>query len=174
MLHGEYRFWLPRLTSRLMPPLNWVGEPDLIVPNRVTDEGLDEFLRMIMRNESEVAGGGNFYVGLCNQTPTKADGLTDITSEPTSQGGYARQAITRDAAGFPSLVEVNGHRGIRSAVITFTAASDDFSALVSRAFMTDQASGSSGVLYSYSGALTTPISILDGQSFGFQYTLWGN
>lgn len=174
MLHGEYRFWRPGPSRLILSPHHWLGEPDFVIPNRLTDEGRESMLKAIVRDVFDIAGGGNFYFGLCNQTPDDADDLSAISSEPTSAGGYARIAKTRDATGWPILVDVNGHKGIRTATITFSASGADFSAPISRAFMTDASTGTSGVLYGYSGALLTPITLPDGQSLPFQYTLYMN
>lgn len=163
-MKGQFRIWLPKYAGALFAP-----EPNIILPNRVTDEGEQEYLKMIFQNVSQIAGGGNFYVGLCNQTPAEGDGLTDISTELAVTNGYSRKAITRNAAGWPTLTTINGHTVLRSGTVTFTASGGDFSASFTRAFLTDQASGTAGVLYAYSGALTVALTLLDGQSFQMQY-----
>ena len=131
----------------------------------ITHEGESEFLKMIFHgDDSLIAPAGNFYLGLCNQTPAKADLLTDINTEPSVTNGYARQAISRDTTGFPTIEIINNETRIVSLVVTFTAIGGDFSASFTRAFLTDQASGTVGALLCYSGAYSAPITILDGQS----------
>lgn len=171
-MRGQYRLWLPQPTHKILSPHHWLGEPDLIVPNLIPAAAEEDFLLAIVRDSFTIAGGGNFYVGLCNQTPNNTDVLTDISSEPSSAGGYSRKAITRDATGWPTVVTVNGAKGVRSATVTFTAASANFSAAIARAFLTDQASGTTGDLYSISGATTAPITVEDGQSLPLQYELF--
>lgn len=181
-MKGNFRIWLPQrlqveLQTRLIPvPLvaTWFGlicapEPDIIMPNRVTDEGEEEYLKMLFRDVTEIAGGANFYIGLCNQVPAEADLLPGITTEPGAAGGYARKAVARSAAGFPTITVVNGHKVIRTATQTFTASGADFDTAFTRAFLTDQSSGTAGKLYAYSGALTTALTLLDGEAYAFQY-----
>ena len=164
---GQFRIWKPRPKGSLFPI-----EPDFILPNRVTDEGEQEYLKMIFQNVSAIAGGGNFYVGLCDQTPAEADLLSDISTEPGATGGYARKAILRSAAGWPTLTVVNGHTVLRSATITFAASGAAFDAAISRAFLTDQASGTGGKLYAYTGPLSAALTVPDGQNFQMQYEVF--
>lgn len=161
--------WLPRPTWQVLSPHYHMGEPDIIIPNLVPDTGEEDFLQAIFQNVFPIAGGGNFYVGLCNQIPADTDTLASVTTEPTSAGGYARQAITRDATGWPTITTINGHKAIRSTTETFSASGADFDAAITRAFLSDQSSGTSGALFSYSGALTASLTVLDGQSFQMQY-----
>lgn len=145
----------------------------ITVKNRITTEGKTAFLKMLLRDDATyVAAGGNFYIGLCDQVPALADTLADLSSEPSAAGGYARAAITRDSSGWPTLEAALEDMVLRSAVITFTASGADFDMPFSRLFMCDVASGTSGTLFSYSGALTTPITILDGESKDVQYELY--
>lgn len=168
MFHGNFRIWFPDEAGEL----NTDREPDLILPNSVTDVGEQEYLKMIFQDVTEIAGGANWYVGLCNQTPTEADILADISTEPTAAGGYERQALVRSVVGWPTLDEVNGHTVIRSAEITFASLYDDFSASFTRLFLTDQATGTAGILYAYSGALTTARLIEADTSFVCQYEVY--
>lgn len=145
----------------------------IIVPNRITAEGKDAFLKMLLRADATfVAGGGNFYVGLCNQVPDLADTLADLTSEPSSAGGYARLPITRDSAGWPDIEVVSEDTVLRSAVMNFAAAGADYSTAFSRLFLCNVLSGTSGILFSYSGPIATPLLITDGNSIDVQYELY--
>lgn len=131
----------------------------------ITEEGEDALLQMAFQGiDSIVAEGGNFYLGLCNQTPNKDDTMADISTEPSVANGYARQAITRDATGFPVIEIVNGETRIVSLVINFAAAGGDFDASFTRAFLTTSASGSGGTLFAFSGAYSSPILLADGQN----------
>lgn len=128
-------------------------------------EGEEALLKMLFQGDDTiVAAGGNFYLGLCNQTPSKNDNLIDITTEPSVANGYARKPIVRSAVGFPTIEQVNNETRILSLVVTFTASGGDFSSSFTRAFLTDAASGSTGVILAYSGAYDTPILLTDGQS----------
>lgn len=163
---GQFRVWLPESHSEgcVITPA-----PDLIIPNLVPLAGQEEYLKMLFRDATVVAGGGNFYAGLCDQTPDSGDVLTDITSEPNSNGGYARKAIERNSTGWPTITTVNGRKVIRSKTLTWTASGADFSATFSRLFLTDQASGTAGVLFAFSGKLNAALTVEDGQSVSAQY-----
>ena len=57
------------------------------------DEGEEFVLQVAFSEEQSVPA--NFYVGLCNDTLVKTDGLADIADE-TSGTGYARQTVASD------------------------------------------------------------------------------
>ena len=131
----------------------------------LTYEGEEALGQILFQGDNAiVAAGGNFYLGLCNQIPDKNDTLVDITTEPTVTNGYARIAIPRSAAGFPTIDVVNGETRILSLLRTFTASGGDFSSSFTRAFLCNVASGSTGILFGFSGALPTALLIEDGQS----------
>jgi len=151
-MRGQYRFFLPN--------------QEIIVPNTITDEGEEAFLKQLFQN---VALSASLYVGLCNQTPAETDVLADLTTEPSVTNGYARELLTRNAVDWPGVDSVNGVKRIASKQITFTASGGDFSTDFTRAFLCDAASGSVGTLFSYSGPLSAAILLLDGVSFDMQY-----
>ncbi len=166
---GRYKVWLPKPIG-----LPFADEPDFIVSNLIPDAAWDEYFRMIFRDDTLIAGGGNFYVGLCEQIPVKTDLMPAIVTEPGAAGGYARQPIARSIAGWPNLITINGKPAIQSAVITFAAVGADFSRTFNRLFMTTQASGVGGVLFSYSGAFNSAILVTDGNDVQFQYEFLAN
>lgn len=153
--HGEFTFYDHR------------GNIIEKVPNIVPYEGaslvLDVFCRAVVPT---------FYVGLCNQIPTKLDLLSSITSEPTSAGGYARQALARNSTDWPTLDTVNNVPRCKSKTVPFAASGADFSAAFSRAFLCTVVSGTAGTLIAVSGALTTPLTILNGQTKYVSYELY--
>lgn len=170
-MRGEYIFWpLHR------PTLDWAAiagrRKQLVIPNRVVDEGEEEFLKMIFQDVTTIAGGANWYVGLCNQTPAETDTLASISTEPSGAGGYARQALVRSNVGWPTIGVAGGHKYIESATVTFSASGADFSVAFTRFFLCSPASGTSGKLYSFSGALTAALLIADGQSYAAKYRLY--
>jgi len=132
----------------------------------ITTEGEEALLEALFQgvDTNFAAAGGNLYLGLCNQTPDKADTMLDISTEPTVANGYAREAIARNITGFPTIEQVNGESRIVSLVLTFAASGGAFSTSFTRAFLTTSASGSTGTLLAYSGAYATPILLADGQS----------
>ena len=138
----------------------------------ITTEGEEAFLKMLFQDVTVVAGGANFYLGVCNQTPVKSDTLADISTEPSAAGGYARIALTRNATDFPTVGQVDGESRILSILKTFTATGADFSTSFTRLFLTDAASGSVGTLFAYSGAYSSAIQLLNGQSQDFQFEFY--
>ena len=145
------------------------------VANTIPDVGEEAFLKMLMRDDQTiVAGGANFYVGLCDQAPQETDILSDITTEPTTTNGYARQPVIRSVVGWPTIQKVNGTTGLRSLALSFTASGGAFSGPFSRAFLCNVVSGTSGILFAYSGALSSPITLQDTQSFPMQFEFFLN
>ena len=139
----------------------------------ITHEGEEAFMQMLFQGDNTiVAAGANFYLGVCNQTPIKTDTLSDISSEPSSAGGYARQALVRNSTDFPTLGQVDAETRILSILATFAASGADFSAPFTRLFLTDAASGSVGTLFCYSGAYSAAIQLLDGQSKDVQFEFY--
>lgn len=139
----------------------------------ITTEGEVAFIKMLLQGDNTIVpAAGNFYLGLCDQIPSKADSLASITTEPTSAGGYARIAVTRDAAGFPTIDQVGGESRGLSIVKTFSAVGADFSRAFTRVFLTDAASGSVGTLFGYSGAYSSSILLLNGQSQNVQFAFY--
>lgn len=158
-MQGEYLIWLPDGT-------------ELVIPNLIPDGGKDEFYKMIFQDVTAIAGGANWYIGMCDQVPAAANLLTDITTEPTVTFGYARKAVVRSAVGWPTISSVNGRRCITSLTVTWTAGGGDFSRAFSRLFLTDQSTGTAGKLYSLSGAIVMPTTLTDGNSISAAYRLY--
>lgn len=171
-IHGGFRFFLPDSIAKRH---NLPGE--LYLPNIVVDTGKEQFLRAVVRNEAMGLTGGPptlFHIGLCNQTPVAADTIASVVTEPTVTFGYARKPVERDSTGWPTIDTVNGVKRAVSKVVTFTAAGGNFSAAFTRAFLCSVTSGTVGNLFAYSGALASPITLLNGESFAMQYELYSN
>ncbi len=140
----------------------------------IVSEGQEAFAKMLMQGDNTiVAAGGNFYLGACGATIDQADTLSDIAGEPTSAGGYARQAIERNTTGFPTVSQVNGIYRALSKSVTFSASGADFSTAFRRFFLTTAASGTTGTLFSYSGVFPS-LQINDGQSQNATWELYLN
>lgn len=142
----------------------------------IVTEGEEAFLKILFQGDNTivVATSGNWYLGLCEQTPDKSDDLTSITTEPTSAGGYARQAIARDSTDFPTanIGQVGGETRCLSLVQTFAASGADFSRTFDRAFLCNVASGTAGILFGYTGQYSSAIQIFDGQSQDVQFEFY--
>lgn len=151
-------------------------EPKILIPNIVVLEGKQAFLQAVVQNADMGLAGTPplFYIGLCDQVPAAADTLASITTEPTSDGGYARASVERSAVGWPTIDEVNGVKRAQTQIITFAASGAAYSGPISRAFLCSVSSGATGTLFSYSGALSVPIQLQDGESFDMQYELYFN
>lgn len=161
-MHGQFTF------------LNLPGHPPkFTIPNMIVDEGEASFLKMILQgNVVDVALGGNFYLGMTNQAPTETDILASITTEPGATGGYARKALARNAVDFPTLFQSNGVWGLRSKLVVWTPSAADYDTPFTRVFLCNVASGSVGVLFSYSGPLLQETTPLDGVSVNVYYELF--
>lgn len=144
-----------------------------VIPNNFLDEGEEAFLKMIAQGSvADVAAGGNFYIGLCGDVNDDTLTLATLTGEPAVSNGYAREAVTRDATGWPTISQVNGAWMARTAEVTFAASGGDFSTSIWRAFLCNVASGTSGKLFSISGKLDVAKLITDGTSFPMHYELF--
>lgn len=144
------------------------------IPNFITEEGEEIFVKMMARDDqSIIAGGANFYLGLTTEINiSKTAGLVDLTGELTSQGGYARKAIARSSVGWPTVGKINGVYRAKTAAINFAAAGADYSDAFTRAFLCTVAAGSVGFLISFSGRLATPLLITDGNNEDIFYELF--
>jgi len=142
-------------------------EKEIIVPNTIVAEGAEAYLATLF-NSTALTG---FYVGLCNQVPDNADVLADITTEPGATGGYARQALARNSTDWPTIATVDEETSVKSKVVSFAASGADFDTAITRMFLASVASGA-GTLYSYSAALASAVTVLDGDSFDVQYEMF--
>lgn len=146
----------------------------LRVPNIITDAGEISFLKMVFQGDiTDVSLGGNFYLGLCGEAAVAGDSeLSDISDEPSVTNGYARKAVTRDATGWPTITEINGVHRVVTAMQTFTASGGTFSLPITRVFLCNVSSGSSGILFSFSGKLMTPITVAPGDPLEVLYSVF--
>jgi len=149
------------------------GTPqEITLPNMLTDEGEEFFLKMICQDDqSKVAGAGNFYIGLCADTPAESSTLVGLTGEPGATGSYARQPITRDATGWPVVAAVSGTFRAQTANVTFQPVSVSYDTAIDRLFLCNVLSGA-GVLFSMSGAMAAPIIVSVAVPLVAQYNLY--
>ena len=159
-MRGEYILWPEE-------------DRELIIPNSIVQDGMPGLLAMMLQADvSQVAAGGNFYMGLCtDNTPTHT--LATLVGEPTGNG-YARQPITRNAAGWPLIEIINSNGHARSSICTFVCSGSNYNVTVSNVFLCNAASGSSGKLYSCSATFPTPIQLAPGQTIPVQFDLYVN
>lgn len=152
-MRGEYVIQLPNC------------EKEIVLPNTLVQNGQNRLMQAALQS-SAISG---FAVGVMDEVPAYTALIANITTEPTSAGGYARQAIAASAAGW-TISSVNGEARCESATVTFTASGADFSRAFSRFFLIDTSVG--GDLISYSSPLNASILLLDGQSFSLRYRLY--
>jgi len=139
----------------------------------LTQEGAEDFGAILVQGDNIIVpAAGNFFVGVCDQVPAFSDTLASITTEPTSAGGYARLALTRDATGWPTIDLVNGEIRWLSKVLNFAASGADFSTAFTRLFLCNVASGTSGKLFAYTGAYSSEILLLDGQDKDVRFEIY--
>ena len=153
MIHGEYIITLD------------TGK-QIILPNTIVGEGAEQFLAELFKGTA----AASLHMGLCNQVPDNSDVLVDIATEPTiGVGGYARVPLARNSTDWPTIASANGESFVTSKAAVFTASGADFDAPHSRLFMCDQLTGFVGTLFSYSAALPSEVTQLDGTAFTAQY-----
>lgn len=142
------------------------------LPNFITDEGVQAFLKMITQ-DAAIGEDGNWYVGLCGLNATKAVTLATIPSEPTSQGGYARQLLNQNGTDWPTanIAEVNGVYRIRSVPVTFAASGNDFSVSIWRFFLCNDLAGTDGLVFAVSAPLPAAKLVTDGTDIDVAYEL---
>lgn len=171
-LNGKFIFTFPESVAKRLGI-----SQEIAMPNMVVSQGREQFLRGVCANEAMGLTGGPptlFYLGLCDQAPALADTLVSIITEPSAAGGYARKSIERNSTGWPTFDTVSGINRARSKILTFTASGANYSRAFSRAFLCSVASGTVGNLFAVSGALTVPVTLLNGESFQLRYELYFN
>ena len=146
-------------------------EKQLFVPNLITDQGEESFLKMICQaNVTDVASSGDFFIGLTSTAPVETLTLAGLTEPMT--GGYARQPISRDTTGWPTVEQVGtAYRALTKQVV-FSASGAAYDIAVSRAFLCNVVSGSTGILFALSGAFNAPITVGDGETLPLNYALY--
>lgn len=149
------------------------SDKGIILPNTLMNEGEELLQNMAFRNQP-IGGSGAFYIGLCQDVFTgKGMTLGDIVGEPTETNNYARQIVNRDATDWNAPVTTNDVTNIRSKTVSFSAIGGDYSNAISRLFLTNAATGTTGILFSLSSALQTPKLIVDTEIAQFWYDIFG-
>lgn len=134
----------------------------------LTHNGATKFAQELLSGESQAT----LYIGLFDQELDQLDASTTaITTEPTSAGGYARIALTRSYADWPTQETVDGQVKTQTKLLTFSAAGADFSRAYSRMFLCDAPSGN-GNLYGFSGAIAAARLLLDGEAEEMYFALF--
>lgn len=127
--------------------------------NALADEGEQDILDVYFR---ALTAPTSFYVGLLNSTPTDTTTLSTMSNEP-SGNGYARQQITRNNTGWPTLALDSGDYRVVSTVETFTASGGSIGPVTYSFLCTNAASGTSGKFLTYT-ALSEARTMANGES----------
>lgn len=148
-------------------------ERELIVPNSIVQDGLPSLLAMMLQaDNSIVAGGANFYMGLCTDTSV-LHSMATLIGEP-SGNGYSRQAVNRSASGWPLIEILNGNGHARTATVTFGCTGSNYNVSVSNIFLCSAAFGTGGKLFSFSASLPAPVQLTPGQTLPVAFDLFVN
>jgi hypothetical protein len=127
--------------------------------NALADEGESDLLAVYFRAATAPT---TFYLGLLNSTPTDTTTLATMTNEP-SGSGYARQEITRDNTGWPTLALDGGDFRVVSTTETFTAAGGTIGPVTYAFLCTNAATGTTGKFLVFN-ALSSSRTLNDGDS----------
>lgn len=142
------------------------------VPNALMQNGMVALLGMIFQAATGVINsGGNWWLGLRDGNYSVTDTLASITGEPSLTTGYARKALVRSAAGWPTIELINGNGHVRSLSAGFTAAGSA-SYTASRMFLTSASAGTVGTLFSVSALFPQAITVNTGAPLVAKYDLW--
>ncbi len=126
----------------------WEGKGLSAWWNGLQDDGESDLLDVYFRNATAPT---EFYVGFGNLGGTvgvPVDSATLATITEVVGTGYARQPLTRDATGFPTLTQdANGDYYVKSTTITMTN-TDTTTAWTAAdyGFLTDASTGTTGKL----------------------------
>lgn len=149
------------------------SDKEIIVPNNIPQEGRQLILKSCFRDDqTDVASGGNYYIGLGNFVYDPTVGMATLGGELTVTNGYARQAITRDVTGWPTIQQIQSAYMLTSIVVNFGASGGDFSGVFNRMFLCTHSSGTGGKLIAVSSALLTPQLITDGMTLPMSYDIY--
>ena len=160
LLMGGYRIWQP-------------GCEPIRVPNALIEDGFVTLLKMLFQGDNSViAGGGNFYIGLRDNNYSVLDTLASITGEPTADVTYARQAVTRDAIGFPTVELLTGDGHVRSKVVEFQSLGT-YPVTVQRMFLASTLDNT-GKLFSTSASFPNPVTVTSANPLFAQFDLFLN
>jgi hypothetical protein len=131
--------------------------------NTLANEGQYAWLDVFLRDGTAPSA---FYLALVNDTPLKTDAMSDLQNEPPDTYGYARQEITRDETGWPTLGLNSGDEMATSLTVTFTASGGDIGP-VTYAVLTTTLSGTGGKHLAFA-ALSQTRTLHTGESLSCQ------
>lgn len=143
----------------------------LVIPNNVMTYGIRTILKAGLRNDAI-----NLHVALANCNPDPLLAAEQLNEPTIGVNGYARQALPRDATGWPVYSQLNGETYLETKFFVFEAVDDDFDKPVNRLAIIDHATQTNGqIVVALSGAFPTEITITpdtDEADRSFKYRLY--
>lgn len=86
-------------------------------PNNLTNKGQEWIMTSAFKKDNST---DRLWIRLANQSLTKDDVLTAISTEPVGNG-YAPQELTRDSTGFVAIVTIDANSVLQSKEVSITA-----------------------------------------------------
>ena len=131
--------------------------------NSLVQEGEEAMLETFFRDNSDYAPT-EFYLRLCNSTPSITSVLVTIANEP-SGNGYSAQLLERSTVGFPTKELNDGDYRLVSKEVTFSAVGGEIGPVTNAYLATT--SDDSGKLIAFR-ALSLQRTVLDGDEMVVQ------
>lgn len=133
----------------------------LVIPNNLTTFGRLEILRMAFAGNSRAltAAGANFWVGLCNANPSDSLTLETLAEPVIGINGYSRISVSRDGTGWPTDGYVGSEAFIQSKDLVFAATGAPFAITLTRLFICQSETATTGNVIALSAAMAAPLTI---------------
>lgn len=128
----------------------------LWTPNALANEGEADMLDVYFDDQ---AVRTSLYLRLYNDTVTETDGLSDLTGEPTSAGGYGAITVTRGTDWSAPAHDT----GTDMTTKQFSASGADWSGSVTDLVLATVDTGTSGLLIAFN-ALSATRTVTDGDT----------
>lgn len=143
----------------------------LVIPNNVTLYGSKLILQTALQGLAKT-----FWMALADCQPDVNLQIEDLGEPTIGTNGYARQQLTQDATGWPTVGDLNGEAYVESASFTFAASGGDFDAAARRIALIESDSAVEGDVIALSAAFPTQITIgvdTEVADRTFKYRLYG-
>lgn len=144
----------------------------LILPNNITQFGIQTLLELALRDED-----ADFWVGLCSAVYTPDLTVADISEPSIGTNGYARIAVPRSALGWPNSGTINSEFYLQTDFLIWTASGGDFDIPISRMFICLHETSLVADVFALSAALPdeitiTPLTVESERKF--RYSIFGH
>lgn len=130
----------------------FVRADGLTIDNNISIAGSQAIMKAAFRHDVQ-----DFFVGLCQGVPTLSMTVDDVIEPTIGINGYARQQLTQDIVGWPSVGVLGSEAIISSKPIVFTPTAS-FDQAFSRLMLVPELVGDGLTsIFALSVALSTPI-----------------